>query len=85
MWRNLHLVAGHAPLASEPWGAVLGETLVVVVDAVVGDLARVEAGRAVLEGQSHAVQLRLHLVDRLLAEVSDVEQVGLAAPDELTH
>ena len=26
MWRNLHLVAGHVPLASEPWGAVLGET-----------------------------------------------------------
>jgi putative ABC transport system permease protein len=37
MWRNLHLVAGHAPLASEPWGAVLGETLVKALGKKLGD------------------------------------------------
>src|ERR1700753_3443713 len=46
---------------------------------VAGDLRRVEAGRAVLERQTQLVQLDLHLVDRLLPEVADVEQVGLGA------
>ena len=45
----------------------------------------VESGRAVLQGQAHAGQLRLDLVDRLLAEVADIEQVGFAAGDQLTH
>ena len=42
-------------------------------------------GRAVLEGQTHLDQLGLDLVDRLGAEVADVEQVLLRARDELTH
>ena len=46
---------------------------------------RVEAGRAVLEGQAHLDQLGLDLVDRLRTEVADVEQVLLRAADELTH
>src|SRR6201992_1113950 len=44
---------------------------------------RVESGRAVLEREAHAGELALDLVDRLLPEVADVEQVGLAATDEL--
>src|SRR5206468_12953624 len=64
---------------------VFGEalTFVLVVDSVVGDQARVEPGRAVLQRETHAVQLGLDLVDRLLPEVADVEQIGLAAADEL--
>ncbi len=46
---------------------------------------RVEAGRAVLEREAHLDELGLHLVDRLRAEVADVEQVLLRAGDELTH
>src|SRR5580704_3997443 len=46
---------------------------------VVGDLGWVEAGRAVLERQTQLMQLDLHLVDRLLTEVADVEQVRLGA------
>src|SRR5690606_30486964 len=49
---------------------------------VAGDLGRIEPGRAVLEGQTELVQLDLHLVDGLLAEVPDVEQVGLGTGDQ---
>src|SRR5947208_1558869 len=60
-------------------------TFVVVLDAVVRDHAGVEPGRAVLEREAHAGELGLHLVDRLLPEVADVEQVRLTAADELAH
>src|SRR5699024_1076322 len=67
---------------------VLGERGILVTALVVLFVVRgprVEPGRAVLEGQAHVVQPRLDLVDRLRAEVADVEQVRLAAPNELTH
>src|SRR5699024_6311085 len=69
---------------------VLGErgvlvTGLVVLVVVAGRSRRVEPGRAVLEVQTHLVQLRLDLVDGLGAEVADVEQVRLAATDEFTH
>src|SRR4249919_2355329 len=64
---------------------VLDERVVVVVAVRREGGLRVEAGRAVLEGQTHLVQLRLDLVDRLGPEVADVEQVLLRARDELTH
>src|SRR6478609_7965019 len=64
---------------------VLDERVVVVVAVRREGGLRVEAGRAVLEGQTHLVQLRLDLVDGLGAEVADVEQVLLRARDELTH
>ena len=37
MWRNLHLVGGHVPLASEPWGAVLGESVLKALGKKLGD------------------------------------------------
>src|SRR6478609_9293913 len=64
---------------------VLDERVVVVVAVRREGGLRVEAGRAVLEGQTHLVQLRLDLVDRLGPEVADVEQVLLRTRDELTH
>src|SRR5690606_1812648 len=63
---------------------VLGERLVVIAVAVDGR-GRVETGRAVLQAEAHRHQLRLDLVYRLLPEVTDVEQVRLAARDELAH
>src|SRR3954451_6620258 len=62
---------------------VFDERVVVVVAVRREGGLRVEAGRAVLEGQTHLVQLRLDLVDRLGTEVADVEQVLLRARDEL--
>src|SRR5690606_23806165 len=56
--------------------------LVVVVVRQGG--GRVEAGRAVLEGQTHLDEFGFHLVDRLRTEVTDVEQVLLTARDQLT-
>src|SRR6476646_3826697 len=64
---------------------VLDERVVIVVAVRREGGLRVEAGRTVLEGQTHLVQLRLDLVDGLGAEVADVEQVLLRARDELTH
>src|SRR3954449_2810296 len=64
---------------------VLHEGVVVVVAVRRQGGRRVEAGRAVLEGQAHLDQLRLDLVDRLRAEVADVEQVLLRAGHELAH
>src|SRR5690242_20601814 len=64
---------------------VLDERVVLVVAVRRQGSLRVEARRAVLERQTHLVQLRLHLVDGLGAEVADVEQVLLRAGDELTH
>src|SRR6478609_6725602 len=80
-------------VSGRPWpgsGSVLlglHETGVrVVVGAVgLGDGSRVEAGRRVLEREAHPGQLRLDLVDRLGAEVADVEQVRLGTGHELTH
>src|SRR5690606_20572103 len=61
--------------------------VVVVVAVVVGtdDQRGVEVSRAVLERQAEADQLLLDLGDRLRTEVADVEEVGLAACDELAH
>src|SRR3954465_13017700 len=64
---------------------VLGEGHVVVRTVAVDDERGVEPGRAVLEREAHPGQLLLDLVDRLGAEVADVEQVGLAAGDQLPH
>src|SRR3954447_5426950 len=63
---------------------VFDETVVIVVVRREGSL-RVEARSAVLERETHLVQLGLDLVDRLGAEVADVEQVLLRAGDQLTH
>src|SRR3954452_24799661 len=63
---------------------VFDKAVVVVVVRRQGSL-RVEARSAVLERETHLVQLRLDLVDGLGAEVADVEQVLLGAGDELTH
>src|SRR5450631_4241276 len=66
---------------------VFGERRVVfyVVVITVDNCARVEPGRAVLQLQAHTYELGLDLVDRLRTEVADVEQVGLAASEKLTH
>src|SRR5664279_325475 len=66
---------------------VFGERRVLfyVVVITVDNCARVKAGRAVLELQAHAHKLGLDLVDRLRTEVADIEQVGLAASEKLTH
>src|SRR5665647_2457153 len=66
---------------------VFGERRVVfyVVVVTVDDRARVEPGRAVLELQAHTHELGLDLVDRLRTKVADIEQVGLAASEKLTH
>src|SRR4029453_468641 len=84
-------VRGEAPVRQARGGApfvsvllVLDERVVVVVAARRQGSLRVEAGRAVLEGQAHLDQLGLDLVDRLRTEVADVEQVLLRAADELT-
>jgi putative ABC transport system permease protein len=37
MWGNLHLAGGHVPSASEPWGAVLGETVLKALGKKLGD------------------------------------------------
>src|SRR5690606_16295053 len=62
---------------------VLGESGVLVER--VDDGGRIEARRAVLERQTQLGELGLDLVDRLRPEVADVQQVLLAARDELTH
>ena len=61
---------------------VLDERVIVVVAVRRQGSVRVEAGRAVLEGQTHLDQLGLDLVDRLRTEVADVEQVDEASPEE---
>src|SRR3982751_6967905 len=63
---------------------VLDERVVLVIAVRREGGRRVEARRAVLERQTHLVQLRLDLVDRLGAEVADVEQVLIRTADELT-
>src|ERR1700760_4682938 len=52
-------------------------------DVVTGDLGRIKRGRAVLQRQTELVQLDLDLVYGLLAEVADVQQIGLRAGDGL--
>src|SRR5450756_2911286 len=65
---------------------VFGERRVVFyVVITVNNCARVEPGRTVLELQTHAHELGLHLVDRLRTEVADVEQIRLAASEKLAH
>src|ERR1044071_4595934 len=56
-----------------------------LVRVVRGRGRRVEPGRAVLQREAETDELHLDLVDRLRTEVADVQQVGLAARDELTH
>src|SRR6188768_3762639 len=75
--------------ASRPVGSpasvllVLDEVALVV--AVVGRGGRVEVERAVLERQAELGELLLDLRDGLRTEVADVQEVGLAARDELAH
>src|ERR1700755_768953 len=61
----------------------LGVVGVIVAAERVNGAARVEPGRGVLARQAHVDQLLLDFLDRLGAEVADVEQVLLAAGDEL--
>src|SRR5438067_13746384 len=66
--------------------AVIAQVIrVEALDVVVTDRGRVEPGRAVLQRKTQPDQLHLDLVDRLGPEVADIEQVCLAASDELTH
>src|SRR5699024_575949 len=44
---------------------------------------RIEAGRGVLQRQPEVGELRLDLIDGLLAEVADVEQIGLGTGGQL--
>ena len=37
MWRNLHIIEGRVPLASEEWSVVLGETIMKALGKSVGD------------------------------------------------
>ncbi len=37
MWRNLHVIGGRVPHASEPWAAVLGETVMKALGKKLGD------------------------------------------------
>src|SRR5919198_655451 len=69
------IVAGIADTAVRP----------ALARVVRGGGRRVEPGRAVLQREAEADELHLDLVDRLGAEVADVQQVRLAAGDELTH
>ena len=63
---------------------LLGLHIALVVVAVRAyRAARVEPGRRVLERQTHVDELLLDFLDRLSAEVPDVEQVLLAAADQL--
>src|SRR3954465_2723612 len=62
----------------------LGVALVLVA-VVVRRRGRVEPGRGVLQRKAHVVELLLDLLDGFGAEVSDVEEVLLAARDELAH
>jgi DNA-directed RNA polymerase alpha subunit len=78
----------NARMTSAGWFSVLlvlDERVVVVIAVRRQRSGRVEARRAVLEREAHLVQLQLDLVDRLGAEVADVQQVLLAARDQLTH
>src|SRR5215469_8848708 len=63
----------------------LDVVVLVVCPVAVGRRARVEARRRVFQRQAHVVELLLDLLDRLGAEVADVQQILLAAGDELTH
>src|SRR5687768_4798221 len=65
----------------------LAEVDLVFVQVVVAadGAQRVEAWRAVLQRQAHLMQLELHLVDRLRAKISDVQQVLLTTRHQLRH
>ncbi len=63
----------------------LDEAAVLIVESAAGDRCGVESGRGVFEGEAHLVQLLLDFLYRLGTEVPDVEEVLLAAGDELTH
>src|SRR5215467_11432647 len=66
---------------------LLGLDVVVLVvrPVAVGRGAGVEARRGVLQREAHVVELLLDFLNRLRAEVADVQQILLAAGDELTH
>src|SRR5215207_2024872 len=57
-----------------------GKVDVLVLDVVITSDSgqRIEAGRAVLQRQTHFMQLQLDLIDGLGPEVADVEQILLA-------
>src|SRR5690625_423766 len=74
--------SGHVLSCTEWLVASAAELDVALVGAAIGG---VEVDRAVLEAQTQARELLPDLLDRLGAEVADVEQVGLAAGHELTH
>src|ERR1700761_3185721 len=59
--------------------------LIFIAGERVNGTARVEPGRGVLQRQAHVHELLLDFLDRLGAEVADVEQVLLAAGDKLAH
>src|ERR1700733_12937036 len=59
--------------------------LIFIAGERVHGAARVEPGRGVLQRQAHVHELLLDFLDRLGAEVADVEQVLLAAGDKLAH
>src|SRR5215218_2023733 len=62
--------------------AAVRAVAVTLVAVVADDGRRVEARRAVLERETHGVQLALDLVDGLGTEVADVHEIGLTARDE---
>src|SRR5580704_15654219 len=63
---------------------LLGLDVALVVVPVGADrAARVESGGRVLERQAHVDELLLDFLDRLGAEVPDVEQILFAAADQL--
>src|SRR4029079_13861876 len=90
-WCSLSAYVGQPAAASSSSGLGrlqllgLAVVLAVVVDVgvVVHDVSGVEDRCRVLQAKTHASELHLDLVDRLLPEVADVEQVGLGATDQL--
>ena len=70
---------------SSPGLVLLGLDVALIIIAAerVHGAARVEPGRGVLQRQAHVHELLLDFLDRLGAEVADVEQVLLAAGDKL--
>src|SRR4030095_11683883 len=76
---------GVAPLCLILFG--LAEVDVVLFKIVIASdgAQRIEAWCAVLERQAHLMQLELDLVDRLRAEIADVQQILLATRYQLRH
>src|SRR5882757_9175589 len=74
---------GRPLLLLQLFGLAVVVGVVVRVREAVHDVGRVESRSRVLETKAHAGELHLDLVDRLLAEVPDVEQVRLGPADQL--